>query len=284
LARDLLGEGENNVSPSTATPAPISTNANSANAASSVVASLAPFFGTDDNPHWLTKLLLVQILGADTSSGSLATSNLPTSHSLHHTADATPAGAGPNATSRTHSRSEVITSWARIGELCRTSGDEVSWRAIVAALCSPPVVRLEKVWRRVSADARGYVEAWVNNIAGHGGGNLRSGGVREPVVTPWGGNLVATIREQLGKARYAPSESPPSASGSILDETFNLEALEKVRVMFEGFRTRFLLCPRKVVLGDEDTTEDVRKLFVYWRDMYECGGSQGGGLGAKFQR
>ncbi|KAJ7688040.1 hypothetical protein B0H17DRAFT_1180673 [Mycena rosella] len=57
----------------------------------------APPFGSDVAPHWLTKLLLVQILGADTSAGA-----------VH-------GGAAPGGelqqqptTSRTHSRSEVI--------------------------------------------------------------------------------------------------------------------------------------------------------------------------------
>ncbi|KAJ7048568.1 hypothetical protein C8F01DRAFT_1276849 [Mycena amicta] len=44
----------------------------------------------------------------------------------------------------THSRSEIITVWARVGELCRAAGDECSWRVIAAALCSAPVARLDK--------------------------------------------------------------------------------------------------------------------------------------------
>ncbi|KAJ7205276.1 hypothetical protein GGX14DRAFT_569030 [Mycena pura] len=39
--------------------------------------------------------------------------------------------------------------WARDDELCHTAGDECSWRANVAAICSPPVVRFDKAWRCV---------------------------------------------------------------------------------------------------------------------------------------
>jgi hypothetical protein len=83
--------------------------------------AFAPLLGRDTAPHWLTKLLLVQIFGAGTSMAG---------------------------TSRPHSMGEVISVWARAGELCRAAGDECSWRAIVGALCSAPIARLDKVWRR----------------------------------------------------------------------------------------------------------------------------------------
>ncbi|KAJ6456328.1 hypothetical protein C8R47DRAFT_1227865 [Mycena vitilis] len=80
-------------------------------------------------------LLLVQILGSDTTTQ-------------------TPGGE-QQGTSRTHthSRSEVISVCARVGELSRAADDECAWRAIVAALCSGPVARLDKVWRRSEGPA-----------------------------------------------------------------------------------------------------------------------------------
>jgi hypothetical protein len=53
--------------------------------------AFAPLFESDTAPHWLTKLLLVQIFGAGTSTGS-----------VH----------GGPATSRPHSTGEVISVWA----------------------------------------------------------------------------------------------------------------------------------------------------------------------------
>ncbi|KAG6850889.1 hypothetical protein C0991_009945, partial [Blastosporella zonata] len=112
-------------------------------------------FGTDDNPHWLTKLLLLQILGADTSTGIAHQGQSQTPpqeqqqqqqaltspgrksedvfRTLVNTPNANPQPSLPPSISRTQSRTEVISVWARVGELCRLAGDECSFRAIAAA-------------------------------------------------------------------------------------------------------------------------------------------------------
>ncbi|KAJ7746979.1 hypothetical protein B0H16DRAFT_1888907 [Mycena metata] len=123
-------------------------------------------FGSDAAPHWLTKLLLVQI-GADTSSGITAAG--AEQQQQQHAA---------TSTSRTHSRSEVIPVWARAGELYRLAGDECAWRAIWAA----PVARLNKVWLRV-ADAQALAA------------------VEEPRVTPWGGDIRERLKSELDAAQ-----------------------------------------------------------------------------------
>ncbi|KAJ7659713.1 hypothetical protein DFH06DRAFT_1402750 [Mycena polygramma] len=133
----------------------------------------APLFGCDAAPHWLTRLLLVHLLGSDTSS---ATTQTP--------------GGEQQGTSRTYSRSEVISVWARVGELCRAAGDECTWRAIVAALCSAPVARLDKVWRRAEGPALAAVEGWAR-LEGEGCE------VREPRVTPWGGAIQAKLNHSI---------------------------------------------------------------------------------------
>ena len=71
----------------------------------------------------------------------------------------------PNATpsTRAPSRSDVITAWAHIGELCRRTGDDCSWRAIMAGLCSRPIARLDKVWKRVHSDALRIVQVHSRN-------------------------------------------------------------------------------------------------------------------------
>ncbi|KAF9062129.1 hypothetical protein BDP27DRAFT_1337062 [Rhodocollybia butyracea] len=161
------------------------------------------------------------------------------------------------ATSRTHSRSEVISAWIKIGEQCRLSGDECSWRAILLALCSAPVARLEKAWKRVDSGGIATVESWVQPDNSN---NKGQGGIKEP-------------REELSKA-LVPA---PSGIGDVVV----VGALTRVRVLFEEFRTCVSLCPRGTMLEDDDA---VKKLAVYWNDILADGGSRGGSLAMKFQR
>ncbi|KAJ6626628.1 hypothetical protein B0H10DRAFT_1997916 [Mycena sp. CBHHK59/15] len=221
----------------------------------------APLFGSAEQPHWLTKVLLVQILGADTSSGA------PHGHGN----PATPGGgeqAPPATTSRTHSRSEVISVWARVGELCRAAGDECSWRAIVGALCSAPIARLDKVWKRVEAQALTAVEGWAR-MEGEGAE------VREPRVTPWGGDIRQRLKDEVDAAR--------AGDGAGAEETLLVAPMERARNMFEGFRRQFLLCPRRVSLAEDEVGEDVKLMVNHWRDVFADGGGSAG-IAAKFVR
>ncbi|PFH48907.1 hypothetical protein AMATHDRAFT_5377 [Amanita thiersii Skay4041] len=243
---------------------------------------MRPLYGTDDQPHWLTKLLLLQILGNDTSTGQVAAAvaanvNMgylasPARRSEDRSGAAGPGGGGQaqaQQTSRTHSRSEVISVWAKVGELCRTAGDEVSWRAIVAALCSRPVARLDKVWKRVDPQALAAIESWV-----HPNEEGELVGVGEPRSTPWGGDVKARIKDELDKAR------DEEGSGDVL---FKAGPLGKARVVFERFRTAFVLCPRKTYVVDGELDADVKRMVAYWREMALEGGGVGG-LAAKLQR
>ncbi|KAJ3722154.1 rho GTPase activating protein 22 [Lentinula guzmanii] len=226
------------------------------------VTSFAPLFGSDDHPHWLTKLLLVQILGADTSTGyaTLRSSQLASPNRRSE-------DRGP--TSRTHSRSEVISAWVKIGELCRLNGDECSWKAILHAICAAPVARLEKAWKRVNSTAIATVESWVQLVKD---GDF-VGGIKQPKITTWGGDMRNMIRENLSQA---------SEPGTI-DDVWMLAALDKVRLLFEGFRTSVSLCPRNPHFFVEKNGEEVQKIVSYWTDIVADGGVSGG-LGMKFQR
>ena len=224
--------------------------------------SCSPLFGSDDQPHWLTKLLLIQILGVDTSTGTVQSQQLasPGRKSEEHNTT------GSQQTSRTHSRSEVISVWTRVGELCRLAGDQCSWRAIFAALCSRPVARLDKAWKRVDPLALAAIESWV-----YPGSDGEAVGVKEPKVTPWGGDIRERLKDELAKA-----------SGDGGEHSFGVESFETARALFEGFRTSFSLCPRRVLIDGEEG-EDVRKMVEYWQDMAaESGGSSS--LAMKFQR
>ena len=203
-----------------------------------------PLFGSDDQPHWLTKLLLMQILGADSPNSS---------------------GEERNSSSRTHSRSEVISMWALIGELCRVGGDECSWMAISAALFSRPVARLGKAWRRVDRQSNMAVESWI-----YPGGDGQVALVSEPILTPWGGDVRERAKHSLEQAR-----------GERTDEFWAVKPLLDTRDLFEGIRMKTSLCRRNSV--KDDLPPDVEKLLNFWQDFV---GEKGGQnfLAAKFQR
>lgn len=228
--------------------------------------ALNPLFGNDEHPHWLTKLILLQILGADTSHHThqhhLHTLQSPSRKSEER------GGGQQQQTSRTHSRSEVISVWAKVGELCRTSGDECSWRAIVAALCSRPVARLEKVWKRVDPLALNAIEAWVYPQASASGAGAPVG-IQEPRVTPWGGGVRVKIEEELGKVKD--------------DQMLSVDVLRRVKEIFDGFRAVLGLCPRGVPVEEGEIPEEVKKMVGFWKEV----ASEGGGVGSlaiKFQR
>lgn len=256
--RSVLDQTPDNLTAQFVIGSETSTNndTNSIASVSSQAASIfAPLFGSEEYPHWLTKLLLMQILGADTSSGKMSS---PVPSTNRNSEDRTP------HTSRTHSRSEVISVWARVGELCRLAGDECSWRAILAALCSRPVARLDKAWKRVDPLALAAIESWI-----YPAGDGECIGVKEPKVTPWGGDVKSCIKSEVSKARR--------------DDGWMIEPLDKTRQMFESFRTAFLLCPRKVSVVEGEIGEDVKRMVAYWRDMSAEGGGSGG-LASKFVR
>ncbi|EPQ55246.1 hypothetical protein GLOTRDRAFT_61161 [Gloeophyllum trabeum ATCC 11539] len=217
--------------------------------------SFHAFFGSDDNLHWLTKLILNQILGADRSS-RVYPAPAPTLSGGRSSEDRA------GQTSRTHSRSEVISTWAKIAEVCRMSGDESSWQAIKAALCSRPVARLEKAWKRVDAQAQAAVESWVYPDSD---GNVAT--VKEPKTTPWGGDAREKIKASLSKASIPDRE-----------DEWLIAPLQRVRGDFEDLRNTFSLCFRRSELTDTSDV-DAKKLVEMWQE-YVLDGS----TAAKFSR
>ena len=257
----------------------------SASASSSSSFSSNSLFGSEDRPHWLTKLLLLQILGSETTTtGGPNPCNPNNNHQL-----ASPVrrseDRGSSQTSRTHSRSEVISIWTKVGEICRLAGDECSWRAISAALCSRPISRLEKTWKRVDPQAISAVESWAaqhvvvttsdsnNNLKEIGGGSVSVG---QPQVTPWGGDVKIRIVEELGKARG-------DNGGGVENSMINTACIIKARSLFDRFRTAFLLCPRKSRVLENEISDDARRLAAYWRDLAVDGGGVSS-LAMKFRR
>ena len=221
-------------------------------------------FGSEDKPHWLTKLLLLQILGTEISGGHNPSS--PIGNQLPSPVRRSEDRNG-SQTSRTHSRSEVISIWTKVGELCRLAGDECSWRAISAALCSRPVSRLDKAWKRVDPQALSAIESWAHVTT-----DKENISVGQPQVTPWGGDVKVHIIEELGKAR-----------GDSGDLMINTAGIVKARSLFDQFRTSFLLCPRKSHVMENEISEDARRLAAYWRGLATDRGGISS-MAVKFQR
>ena len=138
-----------------------------------------------------------------------------------------------------------------------------AWRVAGAsfrAVCAPPVARLEKVWKRVEPGAVGLVEGWIRDA--------RPGEAR---VTPWGGDVAAVVQEEMLKV------------GAVEDDgVLKAAPMEKVRGLFERFRTSFELCPRKTI-EEGEVDEGMKKLVAYWGDMLREGGGSGG-VAMKFKR
>jgi len=197
--------------------------------------------------HWLTKLVLLHILMPD-SSTSVCTSILP--DDLF------------SRTSRPYTRSEVVSTWARIGELCRVTGDECSWHAIFDALCSRPVARLDKTWRRVDSCVRAMVDTWVSKAG------------KDPIekrLTFWGGDACERMRASIDRAKLGQGE------------TVAVRFLKAAKDDFEEFRTAFSLCPRKLNVETEGRTKAVETLVDTWRVLSSSEGCASG-LARKFVR
>jgi hypothetical protein len=230
-------------------------------------------FGSADRPHWLTKLLLFQILGSETGVHN----NNPSSPQQLSSPARRSEDRNNSQTSRTHSRSEVISIWTKVGELCRLGGDECSWRAISAALCSRPISRLDKAWKRVDPQALSAIESWAHVVATTTSDKDSSGSssisVGQPQVTPWGGDVKVRVVEELGKA---------GGGDSMM---INTACIVKARVLFDQFRTSFLLCPRKSRVMENEISEDARRLAAFWRGLAADGsGISSSSMGVKFQR
>ncbi|KAF7797130.1 hypothetical protein EIP86_008322 [Pleurotus ostreatoroseus] len=218
---------------------------------------LAPFIGHDETPHWLTKLVLVQVLISDT----------PHMQPSHTVGFGKPMDAMPNATpsTRAHSRSDVITAWAHIGELCRRTGDDCSWRAIMAGLCSRPIARLDKVWKRVLSDALRIVQSWVYPL------ESGDGAQKEATCIPWAGTSLAEAKELLHSAQLAESSE------------WKLSPLFHALRLFESVRRDFDLYRASSQTESAENMGDVEILVRHWQAAFLRKGGDTG-VAAKFKR
>jgi hypothetical protein len=139
----------------------------------------AAFFGTEARPHWLTLLIVKQIV-------------CPSNDCL---AGARNSESGGGNSSKTHLRSQSIMRWIHVGEHFRQLGNEVAWRAIMEGICAKPVARLEKAWRRVEIVERQVVEGWTRDS------KVSMGRTKESV--PWLAEKSALLIQALGNVQVS---------------------------------------------------------------------------------
>jgi hypothetical protein len=97
--------------------------------------------------------------------------------------------------------------------------------------------------------------------------------VREPRVTPWGGDIRQRLKDE--------ADAACTDEGGGAEETLLVAPMERALAMFESFKKKFLLCPRHVSLMEDEVGEDVKLMFNYWREWFAEGGGNGG-IAAKF--
>ncbi|KAF8749816.1 GTPase-activator protein for Rho-like GTPases [Rhizoctonia solani] len=146
--------------------------------------------------------------------------------------------------SRTHTRAAVLCKWIRLGELARVNGDECTWRAVQAAVCSRAIARLERVFRRMSDEEREIVSAWARDDRHH---------PPDYKCTPWESNVRERIAQEMVRARLKGGE------------LWHVKPFENAWSMVQAMGVTWNKCTGGVLpLGDSDV-EDVIGLVRYFR-------------------
>ena len=190
------------------------------------------FLGSDDNPHWLTRFIVVQVLNVGGTMTFLSNSQ----------SDAM-------QVSKTHLRSDTINKWVRVGEHCRLTNDRCSWKAIEAALCSRPIARLEKVWKRVDGSALRSFQAWLKGEVNASPGNS--------ILTPWGGDVRERVADLVQKARI-------EFGGK--DEQWDAHSLQEIYKRIEPVAHDFSRSSVDLVMDGQ--SDDIAHLTRFWQSVH----------------
>ncbi|CAE6515386.1 unnamed protein product [Rhizoctonia solani] len=202
------------------------------------------FSGSDDVPHWLTRLVMAQVLSPDMVGHELPASDTAGSIGVAagHAVGIIPEGV---KVSRTHTRASVLCKWIRLGELARVNGDECTWRAIQAAVCSRAIARLERVFRRMSDEEREIVSVWAR------GERIIQ---QDHRCTPW----EADVRERIGHEM----ERSRVKGGSL----WRVKPFEAAWGMVQEVEAMWSKCIGGVLpLGDSDMEDVVGLVRYFWR-------------------
>ncbi|GJJ08394.1 hypothetical protein Clacol_002609 [Clathrus columnatus] len=184
------------------------------------------FFSSDEAPHWLSRFIVAQILSPYTISSNTS-SDVP-------------------SISKTHLRSELVTHWIKTAEHCRGSGDRCTWKAVEAALCSRPLARLEKVWRRTDLSPLRLLHSWTKDLDTQD----------TPIMTPWGGD----IRDRI--ASLWPTAKTDFGGR---DDMWDVETLLKISDYVSSVQDQFARSISKLDFGRPD--DITMQLVKLWRNV-----------------
>lgn len=184
------------------------------------------FFGCDEAPHWLSRFIVTQVLNPNGRSSDMSPDTL--------------------SASKTHLRSDLITHWIKVAEHCRSIGDRCTWKAIEAALCSRPIARLEKAWRRTSLTILRLFHSWAKDTDSSG----------QTVMSPWGGDILNQITHLWPRAKL---ELPGR------DDAWDVEILLSIGDYVNSVQNRFRRSTFKLDPNEQD--EAAVSLINIWRNV-----------------
>jgi len=204
------------------------------------------FSGSDNTPHWLSHLILNQLLLSQ-----------PT---RRHNPNEAPI--------REVSRAQVLVHWVKVGEHAHQTGDWTTWRSIAAALCARPVARLDKLWRRIEGPHRGVVQSWSTILMAEIGGNTTVSRSFSSLANskvsprlPWLGDLPEQARNILQSA---------GTGGAAKGDEWEVEMLQQVNELVTQSTKRLAMlepyAPREP-LAEQLDDGDLSILVQFWNSV-----------------
>lgn len=184
------------------------------------------FFGCDEAPHWLSRFIVSQVLNPNTRSSDMSPDIF--------------------SASKTHLRSDLIAHWIKVAEHCRSMGDRCTWKAIEAALCSRPLARIEKAWRRTSLTALRLFHSWAKD----------TDSPDQIVMSPWGGDI-------LNKITYLWPKAKLELSGR--DDAWDVEILLTIGDYVNSVQNQFQRSTFK--LDPNEQGEAAMSLVKFWQNV-----------------
>ena len=177
-----------------------------------------------DSVHPLTELVLEQIFAPP-----------PVGNSNGGGESGQSAVAQAQAASR--HRAAVLRHWIAVASYLQAYGDMAGWSAVVAAICSRAVARLEVTWRFVAPGDKDLVaKHWAPFLAKSGWSESRLSTQYLPIAAgasdigpprgPLGEQLVPL--PYLGDLQISDNTSPPASSGSFLDVAGSVRATSTI--------------------------------------------------------
>ncbi|KAH7098312.1 hypothetical protein BKA62DRAFT_642445 [Auriculariales sp. MPI-PUGE-AT-0066] len=225
------------------------------------------FTGSDNSPHWLTSIILHQLLLSPVvkqiSPTASHTSGSPTQRHAGLVQE------NEEIKKSTATRPAVLSHWVNIGERARKAGDWTTWRAIAAALCSRPIARLDRLWKRVDGQTtRNIVVVWsallaadpqpgTSILGGSASSALKQTDPRRAPKLPWLGDVPEQARNILQSA---------GTGGAAKGDEWEVDMLLQVDALVSRSATRLGVFDPNALdyTADHLSDGDMAALVQFW--------------------